>query len=66
MKMRKKAGWIWIIGAILLFIINFVTLGNQSFVIASWASMLGKLIGFIVCPILLLIGIAILILGKSK
>lgn len=62
--MRKKFGWIWILVAIFLFIANFFTLSNMYFIKANWASIASILIGFIVCPALLLIGIGILILGK--
>lgn len=64
--MRKKAGWIWIVGAIFLFIANFMTLGNQSFFITGkLVSMFSVILSLVICPILLLIGIAILILGKK-
>ena len=65
--MRKKVGWIWILGAIFLFIANFFTLGNQVFTTVGWASTASTLVAFIVCPALILIGIGILILGgKGK
>lgn len=64
--MRKKVGWIWIIGAIFLLIADFFTLGNQSFTTWAGASMLSSIIGFIICPLLILIGIGILILGDKK
>jgi uncharacterized membrane protein len=63
--MRKKVGWIWIIGAILLFISNFFTLANQYVVIAKWADITSGIIALFVCPVLILIGVAILILGKK-
>jgi uncharacterized membrane protein len=64
--MRKKAGWIWILGAIFLFIANFFTLGNQVVITAKWASIASTLVAFLVCPILILIGVGILILGGKK
>ncbi len=64
--MRKKAGWIWILCSIFLFIANFFTLGNQVIVTAKWASTASTLIAFLICPALLLIGIGILILGGKK
>jgi len=63
--MRKKAGWIWILGAVFLFIANFFTLANLYFTTASWASIASNLIALLVCPALILIGVAILILGKN-
>ena len=64
--MRAKVGWIYIFGAIILFIINVFTLANQLIITAKWASTASTLIGFVVCPILLLVGVAILILGGKK
>ncbi len=64
--MRKKVGWIWIIGAVLLFISDFLTFGNQSFSTVAWAGIVSSTVSFIICPILLFIGVAILFLGKDK
>jgi len=64
--MRKKAGWIWITGAILLFISDFFTLGNLFFIKAQWADILSLIISFVICPILLFIGIRTLILGEKE
>jgi uncharacterized membrane protein len=64
--MRKKVGWIWIVGAVLLFAVNFLTLGNQSLITGKLASTLSVIIGFVICPILIFIGISILILGKKE
>ena len=64
--MRKKAGWIWILAAIFLFISNFFTLANQVIITAKWASIASTLIGLVLCPALILIGIGILILGSKK
>lgn len=59
-------GWIFIIGAFLLFAINFVTFGNQAMFTASWATIVSGIIGFAVCPLLIFAGIVIFILGKKK
>ena len=64
--MRKKIGWIWVTGAIFLFISNFFTLGNQYFTTEKWAGIASFVIGFIVCPIFLFIGIRMIILGNKK
>ena len=64
--MIKKAGWIFVLGAILLFIANVFTLGNQVVIIAKWASITSTIIGFVVCPIIFFIGIWILVMGKDK
>jgi len=32
----------------------------------KWASMLGTIIGLVVCPILLLLGVGLLLFGKKK
>ena len=45
--MRKKAGWICILGAILLFVADIFTLANQVVITAKWASTASTLIGFI-------------------
>jgi hypothetical protein len=63
--MQKKSGWLWIIAAIVVFAINFMTFGNSSVFSGQWASTLSSIIGYAVCPILLLIGIGILIMGKK-
>jgi len=64
--MLKKTGWLWILGAIFLLIADFFILGNKSFITAKWADVTASIIGFVVCPLLILIGIFILIMGKSK
>ena len=64
--MEKKVGWIWIIGAFLLFIVNFITFGNKVMFTASWASIVSGIIGFLICPLLIFIGIIIFILGGKK
>jgi len=64
--MERKTGWIWILGAVFLLIADFFTLGNQSFITANWANTTSALIGFVLCPALILVGIGILILGKNK
>jgi len=63
--MIKKSGWIWILGAVFLFITDLFTLANQAFIIAKWADMASSIIALFVCPVLILIGVAILILGKN-
>jgi hypothetical protein len=63
--MLKKTGWLWIISSIILFFVNFFTLGNSVITKASWANVLSGVIGYAVCPILFLIGIFVLIMGKK-
>jgi uncharacterized membrane protein len=64
--MEKKVGWIFIIGGLLLFVINFVTFGNKEMFTASWADIVSGIIGFVVCPLVIFAGIIIFILGKKK
>ncbi len=63
--MRKKTGLIFILSAVLLFAIDFFTFGNKSMFAEQWAVTVSGIIGFAVCPILLVAGVAILILGKK-
>ncbi len=63
--MRKKVGLIWILSAIFLFIIDFFTFGNSSMFTGKWATVVSGIIGFAICPILLIGGVAILLLGKK-
>jgi hypothetical protein len=63
---KRSAGWILIIVAVILFVLNFLTIWNQSVITAKWAIMLGTIIGLVVCPILLLLGIGLLLFGKKK
>jgi hypothetical protein len=63
--MRKKVGLIWILSAIVLFAVNFFTFGNQSLFAGRWATVVSGIIGFAICPISLLVGVSMLILGKK-
>jgi len=63
---EKNRGWILIIVALILFAINFFTIWNQSMITAKWASMLGIIIGLVICPILFLLGIVLLLFSKKK
>lgn len=64
--MKKTIGLIWILGAILLFISDFFILANKLIIDAAWASMASTFIAFLVCPVLMLIGVWILIMGGKK
>jgi len=62
---KRNKGWILIFVAVILFAVNFFTIWNQSMITAKWASMLGTIIGLIICPILFLLGI-IMLLQKTR
>lgn len=63
--MGRNKGWVFVFLAIALFAINFLTIWNQAIISAKWASFIGALIGLVICPLLLLIGILLLVSKKK-